>query len=132
MWHPNGQVWSTARAKYARTIDKEFDSSGFLVRQTIQTKGSSLTCIETLDSAASDSAIYEDGSCVCSWGKVYWRDGIWIDEKGRDLNSNYTYISTEYYTDGSVWKETIWNMELKKFLVKEWNEKGVLISETTL
>jgi len=91
-----------------------------------------MTCIEPIDSTSTDSAVYKDGSCMCSWGKVYWRNGVWVDEKGRDISSRYTYVNTEYYPDGKVRKQTTLNKELQKLFTKEWDETGKLISETAL
>ena len=132
MWHPNGQLWTHSNVKYSRSIEKEFDSTGLLMHKIIERKGSSMSCIESIDSAPSDSVSYADGSCMCSWGNAYFRNGIWVDEKGRDLSTNYTYVKTEYYSSGKKKKETIWSTELKKYLVREWDEKGNLLSENTL
>jgi antitoxin component YwqK of YwqJK toxin-antitoxin module len=131
MWHSNGQLWTTSTSKYSRSIDKEFDSTGVLLRETIEKKGSALSCVIPIDSEPSDSATYKDGSCMCGWGNVYWRNGVFIDEKGRDLSSNYSSISTEFYSKGSKKKVTTWNNELKKHIVLEWDENGVLILEST-
>jgi len=129
MWYPNGQLWTNSRAKYSRSVEKEFDSTGVLVRKIVEKKGSSMSCIESVGSNPSDSVSHADGSCMCSWGNAYYRNGIWIDEKGRDLGTNYTFISTEYYLSGKKKKETIWNAEMKRHLVREWDENGILLSE---
>jgi antitoxin component YwqK of YwqJK toxin-antitoxin module len=129
MWHPNGQLWTTSVSKYSRSIDQEFDSTGILLHKLIEKMGSSLSCVMPIESEISDSLMYKDGSCVCPWGNAYWRNGTWVDEKGRDLSKNYSYIRIDYFTNGKKKKESIFDKEQKKYFVREWDEKGILVSE---
>jgi antitoxin component YwqK of YwqJK toxin-antitoxin module len=125
-WHPNGQIWSESKSKYARSIEREFDSIGVLLLKIIEKKGAFLSCTFLMESNPSDSTFYNDGSCVCAWGDVYWRNGVWIDEKGRDLVANYSYIRIDYYDSGTIQKKTIWNNEMKKYIIQEFDKNGNL------
>ena len=129
MWHPNGRIWTTSVSKYSRSIEKEFDSIGILQHKTIEKKGSALSCVLPVDSETSDSIIYKDGSCACPWGNAYWRNGVWVDEKGRDLSKNYSYLRIDYFTNGKKKNERVYDKEEQKYFVREWDVKGILISE---
>jgi len=131
MWHSNGQLWTTSKSKYARSFDREFDSTGALVREVIYKKGSSLTCSIEMNAEVSDSVLHRDGRCFCPWGNVYWRNGGYIDERGREMSSHFSSVSTEFYADGTKKKEMIWDKESKSFLTREWDENGVFKSEST-
>ena len=128
-WYSNGKIWYTSVSKYSRSIEKDFDSTGILVHKRIEKKGSSLSCAIPEKSEISDSLMYKDGRCSAPWGAVYWRNGAWIDEKGRDLSRNYSCIQTDYFANGQKKKERVWDKEQLKYFVREWNEQGVLVSE---
>lgn len=126
-WHPDGTRWTSSRSKYFRSIEREYDSIGVLVHKTIEKKGSSVSCTVPIDSDPSDSLMYKDGSCMCIWGKAFWRNGVFVDEKGRDLSTNYSYVRLDYYSNGSRQRETVWSNRLKQYVIREWDEKGKLI-----
>lgn len=129
MWHPNGRLWTTSVSKYSRSREKEFDSTGILQHKIIEKKGSSLSCMIPVEAETSDSLMYQDGSCSCPWGNAYWRNGTWVDEKGRDLSKNYSYRRTEYLANGKKKKEMILEKEKQKYFVREWDENGNIIFE---
>lgn len=129
MWHPNGQLWTVSVSKYSRSTEKEFDSTGTLLHKTIEKKGSSVSCLEPIPPETSDSLKYNDGSCACSWGNAYWRNNSWVDKKGRDLVENYSYVRIDYFTNGKKKNERVYDKEEQKYFVREWDEKGILISE---
>ncbi|MGV3611457.1 MAG: toxin-antitoxin system YwqK family antitoxin [Fluviicola sp.] len=129
MWHPNGKIWDTSISKYSRSIEKEYDSTGVMTRKTIQKKGASLACNVSEGSEVPDSLNYKDASCSVPWGNAYWRNGSWVDEKGRDLAENYAFIQTWYFADGKKKKEKVWDRNQLKYFIREWNENGFLVSE---
>lgn len=131
-WYPNGQLWTKSKSKYFRSTKKEFDSTGVLVQKVVQKKGSNISCIMSIDSELTESTNYQDGSCTCSWGEVNLRNGLWIDGKGRDVVSNYSYVITEYDLSGYKKKETIRDSKTKKHIVREWDKNGTLILETKM
>ena len=133
MWHKNGKLWTTFNSKYRRSVSKEYDSTGILLNKTIEKKGSGISCLVksgTIDSTLNkDSTYYNNNYCGCNWGRAIWKDGVFIDERGRDLTSNYSSIRIDYYLNGKQKKETIWNKELQKNIIRKWDEKGNLIKE---
>jgi antitoxin component YwqK of YwqJK toxin-antitoxin module len=128
-WYANGQLLSTSNAKFRRSFEKQFDSTGMLLSKTLEKKGSAITCLEFTPEETSEVISIKDRSCVCSYGNVIWRQGIFLDEKGRDISTNYSYKKIDYYLTGNRKMETIWNNEINKHIVVEWDENGILIQK---
>ncbi|MFT6441492.1 MAG: hypothetical protein ACJASQ_004291 [Crocinitomicaceae bacterium] len=129
LWHSNGQLQTKMKSKYRKSNSIGYDSTGIILHRKIEKKGAIPICSWPDGLAYYNRNDYENGECSCDWGKVIWKDSIWIDKKGRDLSSNYSYHYFTFYPNGESKVESRWNKELKKYNVREYDEKGNIINE---
>lgn len=120
-YYKDGSVQSWERSKKCGFHSKSWYEDGTLERNYISKR--QIFCSVAVETKG-DSTIYTDEECYYCGNRVYRKDSIMLDEKGKKIKNNSKVRDVRYWSNGI--KKSKYTMLFGVVREREWNEDGEL------